>query len=1042
MPVTIELQLKGDDSFKDIKNLKTELAGANEEYKKLNQAAAESGKAMVNASTNAEKSTQELSSAMAKQAQQIKQQQALIDQLSREYEELRKTSRNSLDPVEASKYTEEIKALKKEIEALKAAASKGSKKLEVFAPGSVADAEASLKRLRGELAGLDAQQLKSKWGKELKKDATLAEKELKKLQVQAGLTAESGNLLNKSWSFLRTAAYLIPGLGIAGIIGIITDAVVDLVQTFTKAEEAFDGFKNVQIDAAKATKEQEVVLRAAIAVANDYNASTQARYEAVKKINDIMPDNLKGITEEGLKTEETKNKIEEYIKSLRAKALAQAYASNINKAYSDLLDIENSAVEDNISRWERMINVLKSGDADPFGQIGDLINGRDLMGGSKKLDEETAAKNREERAKKQLDNIKKLEDKFIADLASGRAKFDLEDDKKDKEKTDKKKKHNEDRLRDAKDYSDKIIALEKQLAAARIAALEEGLEKDTALENARFENAIKSAKNNIAQYYDEIAKVRKAKMNPTEQAKEIRQLKQLISLENGLIEQEQISHYAKLGALQMKYFEDARKALEASQDAVDDVYLTGKEKELKAVEDKYSKLFKTIEDARKKALGAASGMYEGTTGVNAEFDTQQAKVTEAQEKETLAIIRKYDLAKIKEQEEFGIAEAQLLTKQGVTAENIERLREIAVLKVKIDAAKQRIDLLKKSGSAEDQLQVKQLEAFISESTNKIDQLEGQMKGKDLLSILGIRLKQEEQRDLFRAAQSFTDSVMAIYKNYIDQRINEQDRLIDKLQEDIQKQEDIVEKEKELAEKGLANNLDVAQRQLDDLKRRNNEEVAEMKKLQKEQMAYAKAQQVIQGIITATKLGAAAATYFAEGATAGPVVGVALALAAVASMVATFATLKQQTKELSNYTTYREGGGFDARGDYPTHEQGGIDVMVNGKKKAEFQKGEYAYFFKNAEKAKKFESFFDRINSGQLSNMRVTPSGMIIHEDHLKNVTVNPTPVVVIPNDNTDYLRSIDTNVRKLATVKTVREETDTHIIETTGNHIRRIRKNG
>jgi hypothetical protein len=65
-------------------------------------------------------------------------------------------------------------------------------------------------------------------------------------------TVGKTNLLSKSFGFLRTAANLIPGIGLAGIFGLIGTGVVALIKSFTDGGKALNDFKTRYNDLSKA----------------------------------------------------------------------------------------------------------------------------------------------------------------------------------------------------------------------------------------------------------------------------------------------------------------------------------------------------------------------------------------------------------------------------------------------------------------------------------------------------------------------------------------------------------------------------------------------------------------------------------------------------------------------------------------------------------------------------------------------------------------------------------------------------------------------
>jgi hypothetical protein len=107
---------------------------------------------------------------------------------------------------------------------------KVNKEIGDLARGSLIEAQATVKRLKGELASLDATALKSKTGKFLASELRLATAEMKVLEKQAGFTgAATSNAFTKGFSAVRQLAYVLPGVGIAGILGAISTGLTDVV---------------------------------------------------------------------------------------------------------------------------------------------------------------------------------------------------------------------------------------------------------------------------------------------------------------------------------------------------------------------------------------------------------------------------------------------------------------------------------------------------------------------------------------------------------------------------------------------------------------------------------------------------------------------------------------------------------------------------------------------------------------------------------------------------------------------------------------------
>lgn len=116
---------------------------------------------------------------------------------------------------------------------------KVKKDLTDLSTGSISELKQQIKSLKGEISGLDASMLKSKGGQALASELRSANAELKKTEIQAGLTNQSTNNLTKGFSALRQIAYILPGLGIAGLIGAISAGIVGLAEAALGSGSAF-----------------------------------------------------------------------------------------------------------------------------------------------------------------------------------------------------------------------------------------------------------------------------------------------------------------------------------------------------------------------------------------------------------------------------------------------------------------------------------------------------------------------------------------------------------------------------------------------------------------------------------------------------------------------------------------------------------------------------------------------------------------------------------------------------------------------------------
>lgn len=110
---------------------------------------------------------------------------------------------------------------------------------------ALGDARDKVETLRAKIELLNKTALQGSPGKALSKDLSLATAELKTLEKQAGISGTAiGNPLTKGFSAIRQLAYILPGIGIAGIFNLIGEGLVAAATGATKlSEEATEAKK-------------------------------------------------------------------------------------------------------------------------------------------------------------------------------------------------------------------------------------------------------------------------------------------------------------------------------------------------------------------------------------------------------------------------------------------------------------------------------------------------------------------------------------------------------------------------------------------------------------------------------------------------------------------------------------------------------------------------------------------------------------------------------------------------------------------------------
>lgn len=199
-------------------------------------------------------------------------------------------------------------------------------------------------------------------------------------------------------------------------------------------------------------------------------------------------------------------------------------------------------------------------------------------------------------------------------------------------------------------------------------------------------------------------------------------------------------------------------------------------------------------------------------------------------------------------------------------------------------------------------------------------------------------------DIDKLSNSFDvwdDSLKSIedsLKSFADTWVESFDRIVDARNNMVDEAQQALETELQLAEAGFASNVSLKRKELEEAKKLREQALEDQKKAQKLQLAIDSAAQ-------ASSLAVTIANYF-QATSKIPVVGVALALAAIGTMLGTFAKFKALAKEQAA-VKYEKGGWIGGR----LHSQGGTPI--------EAEKGEFVI---NRKAAAKHKLMIEAINN--------------------------------------------------------------------------------
>lgn len=243
-------------------------------------------------------------------------------------------------------------------------------------------------------------------------------------------------------------------------------------------------------------------------------------------------------------------------------------------------------------------------------------------------------------------------------------------------------------------------------------------------------------------------------------------------------------------------------------------------------------------------------------------------------------LRKFDIAQAFAQSEFDLLR------------NSERAKTEFKLTSERDRLQKLLDLDKNASDKMTEQQRKTIENQIKLYNREIGKV---AKKKDIYELLGIKLNDDEKK----AIADSVNYALSAFQSILSANVELADMAVQKANERVAASQTAVEKEIEARNNGYANNLELAQKELD----RNKKDQAEALALKKQ---AAKDQQMLDTAMQASSLITATAQIWAALSGVGPL-GWVLALAAVGTMWGSFAAAKIKANEVTNKTTYGKGG---------------------------------------------------------------------------------------------------------------------------------------
>lgn len=193
------------------------------------------------------------------------------------------------------------------------------------------------------------------------------------------LRAETGS---NSSALAALGKSLIGPAGIGIALSLVSAGIL-LYQKYAKdAEDTTDGLARATKEYNKElsenignAKSEAIQLQSLVEVARDETVSKEGRLQAIKAINEIMPDYLGDIKLDGINSEETTKKINKYTEALYLNAKVKAASSLIEKEFTKQFEAQNQTLAENATIGQKIGAVIGAavvGIGEEFKQLNQL----------------------------------------------------------------------------------------------------------------------------------------------------------------------------------------------------------------------------------------------------------------------------------------------------------------------------------------------------------------------------------------------------------------------------------------------------------------------------------------------------------------------------------------------------------------------------------------------------------------------------------------------------------------------------------------------
>lgn len=389
---------------------------------------------------------------------------------------------------------------------------------------------------------------------------------------------------------------------------------------------------------------------------------------------------------------------------------------------------------------------------------------------------------------------------------------------------------------------------------------------------------------------------------------------------------------------------------------------------------------------------------------------------------------KYDAEVLKQTTELNQQRALMLfdQQQALEASEFDLIRNSEERKTRFRLAQEKarlqkiLELNKAAGVKMTDAEVKTIENTIAKIDQEIEKSKGYERGNDIYGLFGLNLD-DDQKEAISTSVSFAIEQL---NSFLDAKVQAADAAVSAADKEVDASQRRLDAELEARANGYANNVAMAQKELDQAKKNQEKALKEQQKAQK-------AQQAIQTIQQIGNLVSASALIWSQ-------LGFPLAIPAIAVMWGSFAAAKIKAAQLSKSAN---AGGSESYGDGTVEllaggsHQSGDDVDLGTKPDGTRRRAEGGEFFAviNKRNSRRFRRLIpDVINS---LNRGTFP------QKYLNAYNTDGVNVTVQQNNAPD-LRDLKDDVREIKEQNRRRRYVDGNgnVIEVYKNLTRKIKK--